>query len=116
MTGPTTAGHRFELVDPPDAAALVSQSVSVAPYRHQARIRVHAPLEEVAALVPATVGVLEASDDGDTVLTTGAHDLDAIALHLGLLGLGFTVLEPVELIDRLWVLADRLTTNHPRPS
>lgn len=115
MTGTTAMGHRFQLVDPPDAAALVSESVSVAPYRHRARIRVHAPVEEVAALVPATVGVLEATDDGATVLTTGANDLDAIALHLGVLGLGFTVLEPVELIERLRVLADRLTANHPRP-
>ena len=45
ITTPQITGPRFTLRDPPggDAAAYVSRSVSSAPYRYQARIRLYAP-------------------------------------------------------------------------
>jgi predicted DNA-binding transcriptional regulator YafY len=101
-------GHRFVPNDPPDPAAMVARGVAVAPYPVQARAVFEAPLAAVAARVPPTVAVLAATDDGRTVLTTGAYDLDAIALHLAMVGLPFTVLDPPELRDRLRALADRL--------
>ncbi|HYZ98116.1 MAG TPA: YafY family protein [Acidimicrobiales bacterium] len=106
---PVATGHGFVLEDPPDAAALVARAVSVAPYRYQARVVVHAPPDEVARLVPPTVATIEALDTPDRcLLVTGGDDLDAIAAHLLLLGRDFRVLEPPELRERLVTLAGRL--------
>ncbi len=113
MTGVTRSGHRFRLEDPPDAAALVSRSVSVAPYRYTARIAVDAPAEEVARLVPPTVGVTEADGVRGAILTTGSDSLDSIAGHLVALGLGFEVLEPPELRARLRAVGERMVAAHP---
>jgi len=67
-----------------------------------------APAEVVAALVPSTVAVVEAAGERRCVLTAGSDSLDAIALHLALLDIPFTPLEPAQLRDRCAVLADRL--------
>ena len=37
------SGHRFELTDPPDAVEVVQRAISTSPYRHQARVELHAP-------------------------------------------------------------------------
>jgi predicted DNA-binding transcriptional regulator YafY len=109
VTDIVATGHRFVFDDPPDAAALVSRGVSVAPYRHQARVIVKAAAAVVAENVPPTVGVVTALDDATCELSTGADHLDAIAAHLLLLDADFVVLDPPELRDRIAVLADRLT-------
>jgi predicted DNA-binding transcriptional regulator YafY len=101
-------GHRFDLIDPPDAVRLVQRAVSTAPYRHQARIELDAPVEQVERLVPPSVGVIEAIDERTSLLTTGSDHLDAIAFHVGLLGVPFRVLEPDALRARLLELGDRL--------
>ena len=106
-------GHRFRLVEPPDAAALVSEAISVAPYRYVARIVIDAPAEEVARRVPPTVGVVEPDGLDRAVLTTGADDLDLLAGHLVGLGLPFEALEPPELRARLRRVARSLATSHP---
>ena len=106
-------GHRFRLVEPPDAAALVSEAISVAPYRYVARIVIDAPAEEVARRVPPTVGVVEPDGLDRAVLTTGADDLDLLAGHLVGLGLSFEALEPPELRARLRRVARSLATSHP---
>lgn len=108
MSAVEATGHTFERHDPPDAAALVAESISTAPYRWKARVVLDAPVAVVAERVPATVAVLEAVDDDTTLLTTGSDDLDAIAVHLAMLDLPFTVEEPAELRERLAVLAERL--------
>lgn len=101
-------GHRFERVDPPDPVQFVQRAISTAPYRYRARIEFDAPLADLAAQIPSTVGVLDAIDDDTTVFTTGADDLDFIALHVARLGLPFRVVEPAALRERLSILADRL--------
>jgi predicted DNA-binding transcriptional regulator YafY len=106
----TTTGHRFERIDPPDPALLVQRAISTAPYAHQARVEVLAPIARVSALVPSTTGVLEETDGGTTILTTGADDLDLIVLHLAHLDLPFRVIEPGALRERLLVMAERLRT------
>lgn len=108
MTEPAPTGRRFTPQDPPDAAAYVSEAVSTAPYRHRARVRLHAPAEVVAQRVPPTVGQITALDAGSCLLTTGSDSLDAIAAHLAWLGIAFDVLEPAELVDRVRALADLL--------
>lgn len=109
IADPLPTGQRFTPQNPPDAATYVSESVSTAPYRHRARVRVHAPAAEVARRIPPTVGQLTAVDDDTCLLTTGADSLDALALHLALLGADFEVLEPEALADRVRAMADRLT-------
>ena len=49
-------GHRFERSDPPDPVALVQRAISTAPYAHQARIELLAPIERASALIPSTTG------------------------------------------------------------
>jgi len=44
-------------------------------------------------------------DDRTTILTTGDDDLYVLALHVGLIGVPFTVLEPDELRARFDDLA-----------
>ena len=106
---PRLTGVRFVLRDPPDAAAFAARSVTTAPYRHQVRILVDGPSEEVARLVPPTVGVIEPAGAGRCVLMTGSDSLDAIAFHAATLGFPITVLEPPELADRMRAIAERLT-------
>jgi len=101
-------GHRFAVGEPPDAVDLVQRSITTAPYRHQARAELHAPLEQLAAKVPASVAVLEAIDEHTTLLTTGADNVDAIALHIAMLDVDFRVIEPDALITRMHELAARL--------
>ncbi|MBI4941174.1 MAG: WYL domain-containing protein [Actinobacteria bacterium] len=98
---------RFTRHDPPDAAAFVGQAVTSSPYRWQARVRVHAPVADVAARVPVTVARLEA--DGDRcLLTTGAHDLGQLVGHLAALPWDLDVLDPPELRDAVRAAAQRL--------
>jgi predicted DNA-binding transcriptional regulator YafY len=104
----TTTGHRFERIDPPDPVVLVQRAISTAPYAHQARIELLAPIAQASALIPSTTGVLEEIDVGTTMLTTGADDLDLIVLHLARLDLPFRVIEPPDLRGRLLVMAERL--------
>ena len=52
--------------------------------------------------------MIEAIDDESCLLISGADYLDAIAMHLALLGLPFTPLEPPELAGRCAALARRL--------
>jgi predicted DNA-binding transcriptional regulator YafY len=108
MSVPEVTGHTFVLDDPPDAAALVAQAIAVNPYRHTARVRVHADAETLAARVPPTVATIERIDDTTSLLTTGAHDLDTIAVHVALLGFDVEVLDPPELRIRMHDLARRL--------
>ncbi len=101
-------GHRFIVVNAPDAVTLVQRSISTSPYRFQAKVELAAPVERIAEMVPANVAVLEAIDEHTTLMTTGADNLDMIALHIGLLDVDFRVLEPRSLRDRMHALAERL--------
>ena len=105
-------GHRFELVDAPDAAELVSRSISVSPYRYQVRVTVDAPSHVLARRVPPTVGMIEPVGDDSCMLTTGADHLDAIAAHLVGLDLPFEVESPPELRAKLRSVGEALVARH----
>lgn len=113
-------GHRFELVDPPDAAALVAASTSIAPYRFAATVLIDADLETVRRRVPANVAVLEATGVHRTRMRTGADNLATLAGHLILVDLPFEVLDPPELRDWLVIHGRQLAAAHddapPRPA
>jgi predicted DNA-binding transcriptional regulator YafY len=112
ISGPAATGARFTPHDPPDAAALVAESITAAPYRLRARVLLHAPAQTVADRVPPTVAVVEAVDERTCLLVAGADSATYLAMQLAVLGHEFTVLEPAELIDELSTLADRLTRAH----
>ncbi|MGD9705191.1 MAG: helix-turn-helix transcriptional regulator [Acidimicrobiia bacterium] len=116
ITSATVTGHRFELEDPPDATALVHAAITSGPYRYQAKIEFAAPLADLAELIPATVGILEAVDDNTTILLTGANDLDDLATHIVVVGAGFVVHDPPELRARIAQLAALLGAGSVRPT
>lgn len=111
MVNPTCPGHRFVRSDPPDAARFVAESITTNPYRHQASVLLHAPAAVAAERVPPTVGVVEAIDVDTSRLTTGADDLTALAIHLALLGVDFTVEAPAALATLVRQLGDRLLSS-----
>ena len=113
---PVRRAHRFVLSDPPDPVELVRRAITVAPYRYQAVVELDAPLHRVAALVPPTVAVLESLGDDLTVLSTGADDLDLLALHVARLGVPFRVRRPAVLRRRCGELAERLAAAARAPA
>ena len=88
-----------------DVAAYVSRSISSSVYAHPARVRLHAPAEAVAAVVPPTAGLVEAVDEATCVLHTGGSVLEIVPVYLAELGFEFEVLEPPELADQVRRLA-----------
>jgi predicted DNA-binding transcriptional regulator YafY len=108
MRDVVATGHRIEIVDPPDPVPFVQAAITTAPYRHRARVEIAAPVADVGALIPPTVGVLEPVDAQATILTTGGDDLDLLAFHLVSLGFPFRVIEGDALRERLREMAGRL--------
>jgi predicted DNA-binding transcriptional regulator YafY len=108
----TVTGHRFELVDPPDAAELVSRATTIAPYRFTATVLIDASVAEVRRRVPATAGVVEAAEGGLARLITGADSLVALTAEVMWLDLPFEVVDPPELRQRLAALGHALTAAH----
>jgi predicted DNA-binding transcriptional regulator YafY len=101
---------RFRRREHPDPAAYIQRAVTVAGYRYRARVRVHAPVEEVRRATTASSVTVEPVDDATCLLLTGSDSLYALALHLGLLGWDFEVLDPPELKEALATLAARFTS------
>ncbi|WP_432104503.1 helix-turn-helix transcriptional regulator [Streptomyces sp. bgisy091] len=109
LTPRLPAGPRFTPREDPEggAAAHVAGSASAAAWRHRARVTVHAPAEAVLERINPAVGTVETVDAGTCVLDTGADSLDSLGVHLGMLGLDFTVTGPPELVVHLRELAAR---------
>lgn len=100
---------RFTRREHPDAAAYVQRSVTVSSYPHQARVLVHAPAEAVRRLTTPASATIEEVDDHSCLLLSGSQSLDALALHIGMLGWDFEVLEPAALREVVAMLGARLT-------
>ena len=111
MSGVSARTWRFRPRAAPDAAAYVQEGVASRVYPHRARFLVHAPADVVRAQVPASAAVVSPREDGRCELGSGAADLDRVLLHVLLLGHGFEVLDPPELVDRCRVLAARLLSH-----
>lgn len=105
---PLPTGRHSPPTDPPDAARFVSAALSDGPYRWHVRAVLHAPAAIVTNMVPPTVAVIEAIDDERCMLVAGGDSLDFILLHLAILDVPFTLLEPPELRDRCTALAQQL--------
>jgi hypothetical protein len=91
-----------------DVAAYVSQSISSAPYRYQARILFRAPVAAVARRSSPAAGRLEAVDQHTCLLHAGSNSLDELDLYVAVKGFDFQVLDPLELVPVLRALSDRL--------
>ena len=90
-----------------EVEALVSRGVPPEARRHQARVVVHVPAEQLAERVGPWIGRVTPIDETSCALTTGAERLEDLAAYLGLLHADFTVTEPPELVAQLRVLAAR---------
>ncbi|WP_165974852.1 helix-turn-helix transcriptional regulator [Nonomuraea deserti] len=91
-----------------DVAAYVSRSITSAPYRYQARILFHAPLECVAPRTSPGAGRLEPVDEHTCLFLAGSDSLDELAVHVAVKGFDFEVMEPPELLPVLREVSDRL--------
>lgn len=111
VEGPIQPGARFTPRPEPagDTATYVSDALTRAPYRYQATILFHAPLEKVAQTTSPTAGRLEARDENSCLYHTGAEALDSIAIYIALKGFDFEVLDPPELKKFVAELGARLT-------
>jgi predicted DNA-binding transcriptional regulator YafY len=106
----TPSGPRFTPRQPPaDLPGYVSQSVSTAPYRYQAKLLMHAPLAIMAERTSPSSGRLEAVDEHTCLLHTGSNSLDELAVYVAIKGVDFDILEPPELLDKIGELAGRLS-------
>ncbi|MFC7403481.1 helix-turn-helix transcriptional regulator [Georgenia alba] len=106
----TITTWHFRPREHPDPVAYVQRSVTEAPYRYLARVRLRAPADQVREQVPPQVGRVEEEPDGSCVLVAGGDDLDWLAMHLARLGVEGEVLEPPELRAAAARLAGRLAT------
>lgn len=102
-------GPRFTARDLPadDLATYVARGVGRAASSHRARILVHAPAAEVAALLPAAVGPVEAVDALTCVVSAGAESVEMLAVWVGMLEADVEVLDSPELVARLRTVAER---------
>jgi predicted DNA-binding transcriptional regulator YafY len=99
---------RFRAREHPDPADYVQRSVTEAPYRYLARVRLRAHPDRVRELVPPQVGRVEDDRDGWCVLVVGGEDLAGLAVRVTRLGFEAQVLEPPELRDAAALLARQL--------
>jgi predicted DNA-binding transcriptional regulator YafY len=72
-------------------------------------VTLHGPFDTLSKRISPSLGALEAIDLKSCMLHTGSHSLEAITIHLLLLGVDFKVHEPPELITYIKELTTRLT-------
>jgi len=110
LTKPASSGVRFAARTLPakDAAAYVSQSITRAPNRFEARVTLRAPAEEISPRFPAQWGTVEPIDSHSCEYRTGDDDLRWLALRIAMLDVEFVVHEPPELAEHLVGMARRL--------
>jgi predicted DNA-binding transcriptional regulator YafY len=93
-----------------DPVAHVVQMFARLPWAWEIEVHLDAPIDEVAARVPATLAELSAYGSG-TQLEMRADSLDWVAGILAGLGADFRVIRPDELREHLGTLAARLTVS-----
>ena len=92
-----------------DPVAHVVQMLARLPYAWAIEVQVDAPVEEIAARIPATLAELRA-EGGGTRLEMRADSLAWVAGVLAGMGAEFHVIRPGELRDHLGQLATRLSS------
>jgi predicted DNA-binding transcriptional regulator YafY len=84
-------GHLVRLVDPPDAALLVSRMLT-SDYPLYTTIRLPLPLDQAMRLVPPNLGTHRPDGPDATIVTIGGSDADGLATYLLRLGTPLRVL------------------------
>jgi predicted DNA-binding transcriptional regulator YafY len=116
MSGVSARTWRFRPRPAPDAATYVQEAVASRVYPRQARFLVHAPADTVRAQIPASAAVVGPRGSERCEVFSGAANLDAVLMHVLLLGHDFEVLDPPELGTRCRALAERLlSAGTPKP-
>ncbi|MFD7491036.1 helix-turn-helix transcriptional regulator [Streptomyces sp. NPDC059832] len=108
MTEVSARTWRFCPREAPDAATYVQEGVASRVYPHQACFLVHAPADTVRAQIPASAAVVRQRGSERCEVLSGAASLDALLMHVLLLGHDFEVLDPPELGRRCRALAEKL--------
>ncbi|MEO3886087.1 WYL domain-containing protein [Nonomuraea sp. B5E05] len=104
----TPNGPRFTPREDPggDLVGHVSTGLATATWQCRARVTVRAPAEHVRDRLPSGVRVEPLGDDA-CVAEVGSDTPHMLACYLGMLGAGFEVTEPPELVAEIRALADR---------
>lgn len=84
-----------------------TRSITSSPYRHRYRVRMHAPAAEVTGHFGPTIAEVTAVDEGMCELSAGSNTPEEFALHLGMAGIEFDVLEGDDLRRALESLSAR---------
>jgi predicted DNA-binding transcriptional regulator YafY len=108
ITPKLSTGPRFKprTLSDEEASAYVQRSAGTATWRYRARIRVHAPADQVQPLLPLAVSV--STDGADRcIVEVGSDTPHQLALYVGLLDTDFDILDPPELADAFVRLAER---------
>jgi predicted DNA-binding transcriptional regulator YafY len=110
LSRPAATGVRFTARTLPakDAAAYVEQGLAEAFSRHEARVTVHAPADEIRRRLRWVGGTLEPIDEHSCEYRTSDDNLEWLALRIAMIGVEAEVHEPPELIAELKAMADRL--------
>ena len=112
VSEPFATGARFAPRELPtgDAAEYLRRSMQRHQESYDFEVTFAAPAEDVAARVPAWLGVPEPIDvDSCRLRATVGDSAEWLAVRLALLGFEFTALEPAELVDHVRELGARLT-------
>jgi predicted DNA-binding transcriptional regulator YafY len=88
----------------PDIEQTVRESITVAGYRSVCTVRILAPYAQVAPMISARTGTLEADGEDACVLRAGADQLRWVAMHLAGMGLPVEVIDPPELLAEIEAL------------
>ncbi|NSC20873.1 YafY family transcriptional regulator [Streptomyces albus subsp. chlorinus] len=104
-------GPGFAPRTPPaeDLAAWVSEGVSTRVYPVRTTVLLHAPMERAAERISMSAGMLEPVDEHSCLLRTGGYSLEAVLVHVLMLGFDFEVREPEPLREHMAELRDRLS-------
>ncbi|WP_399921388.1 helix-turn-helix transcriptional regulator [Streptomyces kanamyceticus] len=99
---------RFRPRPAPDAVTYVQEGVASRVYPLQARFLVHASADTVRAQLSASSAVVRQRGNQLCEVLSGAERLDAVLMHVLLLGHAFEILDPLELGTRCRALAQSL--------
>ena len=94
----------FAARETPDIEHAVRESITVAGYRAACTVRILAPYAQVAPMISARTGTLEADGEEACLLRAGADQLRWVAVHLAGMGLPVEVIDPPELLEEIEAL------------
>jgi predicted DNA-binding transcriptional regulator YafY len=109
IEGIEALGVRFAMREPPDdVAKYVADSISYAPYRLRATVRLRGSVAALAKRLPPWCGVLEPEGEESCLLRTGAESIEGLVCQLVVTGMDFELVEPKALRPRIRRVMERL--------